>query len=887
MGPKINSRVLISLLLAGILLYGCGGGGGGHGGNNNPPPAPTYTLSGTVQADIGSALDSDVNDPNAPYQSNDTAELAQVIPNPVILGGYANLPGAGPPGRSHDSGDEYDWYKVTLTANQIITLIIGESSTANNLGISLLDSNQTLLDAALGLERVKSLPVNQPGDYFIVIKALSGASTYTLTVGQQNSATLPASSLRLSNDFVPCQIIARFADRSPASRGGLQAHAQSLGLAVKGGGESRNALLSLPETEVERMAAYQALGIDPSRAAWKGVHISDLGLQCKWNTLLAIAALKQRSDILYAEPNYWRRADDFPSDPNTPDDPYYPLQWHYAMINLPQAWGLNATGSGVIVAVVDTGVVLDHPDLQGQFVPGYDFISDPANAGDGNGIDPDPSDPGDHSNPDGSSSFHGTHVAGTVAAATNNGIGVAGVAFSARIMPLRVLGLFGGTDYDIEQAVLYAAGLPNDSNTVPPRRADVINLSLGGPDFSAAEQAVFQQVRNAGVVIVAAAGNDGSDTPSYPAAYPGVISVGAVDISTKLAPYSNFGPSIDVVAPGGDALTDLNGDGYPDGVLSTAATDESGSIQPVYRFEQGTSMATPHVAGVIALLRAANSNLTPQDVDNLLAGGKITTDLGDPGRDNLYGYGLINAYQAVVAALQAGNQPVAPVPILSVNPAALNFGLSLNRLNLTVTDGGGTGQLRIDNVSQDSSGWLNITPDQVDANGLGSYTVTVNRTGLVQGVYKAAITFQSLNANSTVQIPVFMQVADLSARNLGLLYVILVDSNTRNTVNNVTVTSQNGAYSYSFSGVPAGTYEILAGTDLNNDGTICDPGEACGAYLTLDNPTDIQVNGDQNGLDFGAGFSPNLANIQPDATGTVTTSGFSRSSGKVNKRLAR
>ena len=228
------------------------------------------------------------------------------------------------------------------------------------------------------------------------------------------------------------------------------------------------------------------------------------------------------------------------------------------------------TGANAIVAVIDTGVVLSHPDLQGQLVDGYDFIKDPAVAVDGDGIDPNPDDPGDRFDPSGSSSFHGTHVAGTVAAATNNAVGVAGVAFGAKVMPLRVCGrprslMEGGCDiYDIEQAVLFAAGLANDSGTVPPRRADVINLSLGGDIGSPAEQAIFDQAGAAGVVIVAAAGNlepGQSPYPTYPAAYPGLIGVGAVDINKARAYYSNFGSWVSVVAPGGNTGQDVNGDG--------------------------------------------------------------------------------------------------------------------------------------------------------------------------------------------------------------------------------------------------------------------------------------------------------------------------------------
>ncbi len=228
--------------------------------------------------------------------------------------------------------------------------------------------------------------------------------------------------------------------------------------------------------------------------------------------------------------------------------------------------------------MIDTGVVLRHPDLQGQLVAGYDFIRDRGNAVDGDGIDRDPDDPGDRSNPDGSSSFHGTHVAGTVAAATGNSLGVAGVAFGAKVMPLRAVGRFGGSIYDIEQAVRFAAGLPNDSGTVPPRRADVINLSLGSTYADAEDQAVFEAARTAGVVVVAAAGNSADSERFYPAAYPGVLAVSAVDINKNLAPYSSFGSWVSVAAPGGSTARDVNGDGKPDGVLSTVATDTEGVL---------------------------------------------------------------------------------------------------------------------------------------------------------------------------------------------------------------------------------------------------------------------------------------------------------------------
>ena len=287
-------------------------------------------------------------------------------------------------------------------------------------------------------------------------------------------------------------------------------------------------------------------------------------------------------------------------------------QWHYPLINLPEAWDTTVGNADVLVAVIDTGILFNHPDLAGQLVSGYDFVRNPDEALDGDGIDPDPSDPGSSSR-GGSESFHGTHVSGTVAARSDNFQGVAGSAFGARVMPLRALGAGGtGTSYDIGQAVRFAAGLPNDSGTVPDAPADIINLSLGGAPFDQSTQNLYNEVRAAGVIVVAAAGNNASSMPLYPASYNNVISVSAVDAQRRLAAYSNFGSAVDLSAPGGDRGVDLNGDGFPDGILSTSAEIQSdNTFNYVYSFLDGTSFAAPHVSGVLALMKSVNPDLTP------------------------------------------------------------------------------------------------------------------------------------------------------------------------------------------------------------------------------------------------------------------------------------
>ena len=686
------------------------------------------------------------------------------------------------------------------------------------------------------------------GEYLMVVAVDKGASNYVLTIGQ--SLGLTGAERRLSDPFVAGEAIVLFRQNATS---GLRTQAQGLAAARQDEPGERNTLLDLAALTQTQSYSAQA-SIDASGFPGE-FQTDDSVLRNKLKTLYKIKALNREADIVVAAPNFIRQTKFIPNDP------FYRFQWHYSLINLPQTWDLT-TGADAIVAVIDTGVALSHPDLQGQWVDGYDFIKDVASAGDGDGIDRDPSDPGDQSNPDGSSSFHGTHVSGTVAAATNNGVGVAGAAFGAKVMPLRVCGRSACSDYDIEQAMRFAAQLPNDSGATPPRRADVINLSIGGPGFSAASQAVYDQVRAAGVVIVAAAGNEESSEPSYPAGYPGVIAVSAADINKNLAPYSNFGPWVSVAAPGGSTARDVNGDGKPDGVLSTVATDSGGALVNDYVIWQGTSMATPHMAGVVALMKAVAPNLTPTDVASLLSSGALTEDLGAAGKDDQFGYGLINAYKAVTAAANTGGNPVNPTPTLAASPSALNFGISLSSQTLTVLNGGG-GNLTVNAPTEDSGGWLRVAPTQINASGIGSYTVSVRREGLADGVYSATITFGS-SAN-TVQIKVIMQVANnLSAGAVGQQYVLLVDAATGNVIADAPAVRQpDGSYIYTLSNVPAGSYEIFSGTDSNNNDFICDVGESCGAYITLDAPVMVEVTQNRTGLDFVSGFTVNLADFKP------------------------
>ncbi len=320
-----------------------------------------------------------------------------------------------------------------------------------------------------------------------------------------------------------------------------------------------------------------------------------------------------------------------------PNDPLWSLQWHFRdrgsdQQRTPGSAGFEGfwkrqktTGSrSVTVAVVDTGLQLAHPDIAGSpnIVPGWDMVSDPRMGNDGDGRDSDPNDPGDLCDPTkpfAADSFHGTHVAGTIgAASTNNGSGVAGGAWNVKVVPVRALGKCGGRLSDINDAIRWAAGLipaegAGGAEVWNQNPADVINLSIGLLGTCPASlQDAINAVTSRGVIVVSAAGNARMSTSFYaPAGCQNVVTVAAGDARGQITPYSNFGPEVMLLAPGGDLTRDDNGDGKPDGVLSTKAA--SNCYDPVtgetvatcfYAYEQGTSMAAPHVSAALALLKS-------------------------------------------------------------------------------------------------------------------------------------------------------------------------------------------------------------------------------------------------------------------------------------------
>lgn len=811
----------------------------------------TYSVSGTVAADIYTYSDSDINDTYASsqyHESNSLHTMAQSIGNPAKVGGYANLWNSGNNGASYAAGDLDDFYRVTLNAGDTVTLRTADTASGQyflylaDAAAVNPDPYQPIPVVALSQSGASVQSVTAPAskEYLVWVYLYTGASNYLLTVGNISGASVLQQEQTYDN-FVPGELLVTFKSDTSGSPEAKSLQ-NDIGLQMKSRIGNRTAVMDFTQ---QRDVVLKSLNIMSRksiiRRAAEPQLPSDVGsttssLENKRETLQVLQALRARSDIESVDLNYIRKPMGLP-DAN----PDYSKLWHYDTINMPQVWnGTSITGNGTIVAVLDTGNRLGHPDMAGQFVAGYDFISSTSVSRDGDGIDANPEDPGD--NP-GSSSFHGTHVAGTIAAA-NNSIGMVGVAYGTKIMPLRVLGQGGGTDSDIIQAMRYAAGLSNNSGTLPAQKADVINMSLGGAGSSAAFQQAVNEVRAAGVIVIAAAGNSNTSAPHYPAAYDGVVSVSAVAQDLTRASYSNYGTTIDVAAPGGDGSKDTM-------VYSTLASDSTGSIVDTYASYQGTSMATPHVAAVAALMKQANPAMTPADFDGYLANGSITDDHGAAGRDNIYGHGLINAAKAVTVA-------GTPIPAyFQVDPSNVVFVGTNDTTTINVANGGNevftvAATTSINYTS--GSNWLAVNTVTVDANNLGSYQLIADRTGLADGEYQATVTFSAPGSSPAISnyvVNVTLRVGLDAGVDAGYTYIAIRDFNTGQQLGIVEVTPVNGLYSYSFSGIPAGDYRIVAGTDMDNSGYFCDTGEACGEYSS----SALVVNGDVSGINFTTGFT--------------------------------
>lgn len=901
-----HARAHAAALGLAMILSACGGGGGGSGSKDATPSSTggggdgMVTMSGTLSIVETAAVDSDTNDRNqASRRPNNDALNAQALNTPFNLVGTVNQAGAGPEGPNKEPGDDTDLYVVDLKVDQVVELeFAADAALQNDLALVLFNDKHQDVAVSNTAGNTECVRIGQPGLYYIAVYAKRGAAVYNLRVGAPGTARACQTATTPHPSTVAGQLIAMpRAITASANKDRLSAQSAE-GLTQVSVPAGAPTLLTLPATARDRLkglaqiaslSSFKRASALSQAAAAPSIPTDNIARMR--DTLAYAQALMATGQYEYVDLNHTvapSAVEGIGAFP--PNDEFYPRQrWHYEQINLPAAMDRlvnlpTQADRHPLVAVIDSGIVSNHPDLAPQREGGRTFVS-LNTQGDHDSDNPDDPDlPGATGDP----AFHGSHVAGTIAARTFDGRGAAGVAPMAKILPLRVFdpgNPNGANDFDIIQAMRYAAGLPNRSNLLPDRKADVINLSLGGPRACQASYVdLIRQVRQAGVIVVAAAGNSAKNNSNMPAPVatpancPGVVAVGALDAQRRQADYSQSGPELQVSAPGGDMSRSTTGNPAGDMVFSTVAIfTPQGLRQPSYSYMDGTSMASPHVAGVVALMKYAYPDLTPDKFDAWLKAGKLTDDLGPTGHDTATGYGLINARKAVDVALAEARTPgPAPQGKIVATPFSLDFGTQLTSMALGLTSTATTAEV-VTGISSSRPQALSFAPVNVDAKtGLGSYTVKVDRAQLPPGTSFLTLTVQTSRDTFTVQVTVVKQEgsgAGPHSGDYGPVYVIAVDAVTEEAIAETVVTAKGGQYAWELQAPRGSTLYLVAGGDLDQNQFICDAGEPCGGYpLLSDKLTAITLEANVSGLNFA---------LSPTSTGGTALTSLSKALGKA------
>ncbi|AKJ00438.1 serine protease [Archangium gephyra] len=616
---------------------------------------------------------------------------------------------------------------------------------------------------------------------------------------------LPERPLSARESIIPGEVIVRFEEANlPVETALSRARAPGYRAVHRGRLSEHLHLIRYEPTEVKAWSRPDAREVESVGALTSAEHTA------------LVQQLSAVPGVRYAESNLRVKAF------SVPNDPLYSRQWHYPGMNLPAAWDITTGLDSMVVAVVDTGIVR-HPDLDSRVIAGMDLISDPANAGDGNGVDNDPTDMGKDS-PNGGSSYHGTHVAGTIGAVSNNGLGVAGVTWRGKVQPVRVLGASGGSMADIAAGMNWASGGSVPGVPVNPTPARVVNLSLGGT--GTVPQSI-QELVNAGVargsVFVIAAGNENRDaTNTFPCNMQNVICVGSVRFDGKRSGFSNYGPPVDVMAAGGQTSEDRNGDSYPDGVLSTLMDARN---QPSYEWYNGTSMAAPHVAGIVALMLAVNPSLTFAQVEAIL---KETADTSSRCAEGC-GAGLVNAQAAVLRAKGSSGTEVAPK--LGVGSTQLSFSAGGSQQLSVRNLGGGTLQASASVTgAQASSVSLSSRTLSIPAYGSVPLTVSVNPGSLPNGSYVAQLSLRATTGTGSADVLVKFRVGASLDKDavIAFAYKTLLGEWKVDDEGVALVPAARG-YAYSIS-LPPRTYFALATIDDDGDNEFFEEGERVGFW---------------------------------------------------------
>ena len=724
----------------------------------------TYTINGTLYSNRYTEVDGDVqNTLKYTVRDNNSLSAAQVLQNPtdvighigdntvdivIVENGFCfddDNDGACDT-QTLENFDTEDWYKVTAAPNLSITLqnegLIYEDLPDNpgsfycceydsmDLDLLLYNEDGTLAnysytDSSTTTRKIIALP--DSGTFYAVVKANSGHAKYVLTFGS-NVEGASASYFNPSNNFAKD----RFISYIPFGPEFIPNGNEDYPIDIYPDSDVASKFIQSDQEDRKGLRRFN-LPIDSEfRRIFGDSHLdniqdnlSQIEYLKHWKVLQHYKELHPRLNL---ELDLKAKLTNFTKDPR------WNLQWNLQQIGIETA--LTAIGQetkNVAVAVLDGGGPLadSTADTTSAFLPGgFDFVD----------FDSDPTDP------QSSSGSHGIHVGSTIAA-LNDGNNING--FGIGVVSMRVMGTSGtGFVSDIIQGMLFAGGLPNSTGTVYSGATPikVMNLSLGstGGGCSGSYQGVFNDLYDRNISVVSSSGNEAQEAPGaygYPASCDNVISVAATAATGLRAYYSTYNDAVDIAAPGGDVGADVNADGYSDGVLAFDSDED-------LAFYQGTSMASPHVAGAIGILYALVPELLSSQVDALIIDGHLVDDIGIEGKDDDYGYGLLNINKAVARII---DEEGLDFTYGSIDPGTANLGVDLNSYDLTVTKVG-DGELSVSSVTNDLSSAVTISEINVDANGFGTYRLTFDRSSLPDGLYRTntRVTFSNENIQSSV-----------------------------------------------------------------------------------------------------------------------------------------
>jgi serine protease len=829
---RLRRGLFGGLLLA---LAACGGGGGGPPIGKAPPPPGLAGHATAAESDLGMLVEQEPDD-----------SLLQPF----------RLPPVGPDTRLEVTGllastdtwtgavDLVDVLRYECIFAQVVHLTLDyglvdpRSGGGNDVAVTVRDAETGAVlatadtgapprtaDFAVAAGAAVTLEVSivaGHAPWIVTLDAASPSGAGALTLGPTaENAPPPAPAPVPASLLEPCagdHVLVRL--RAGASAAAVAArHGMRLG-APTGGGSWRFALPDVPSKPASATAAARAS--------------SD--------------ALASDPDVLWAEPD-WRV-----HETGFPDDPDVGRQWNLRMVGAPAAWEITEGDPSVVVGVVDTGIVA-HPDLDGQTVPGYDFISDTSISGDGNGRDADPTDMGDKVLSSGFSSWHGANVTSIIAARAHDGVGITGLAPGCRVMPLRALGVGGGLVSDVSDAIRYAAGqLTTSDGHRLPSALRVVNCSFGLSTDSPELHDACDLAADLGVLVVAATGNTGGAV-LYPAAYDSVFAVGAVDGQAGATGYSSYGPEVDIAAPGGRSSEDAIDDGWPDGVLGCTLDETVFPVVPSYAYLNGTSQAAPHVAAAAALLLSLDPTLDVASLRTLLT--STARDIGTVGRDNVFGAGLLQVHEALKLWLQQHGMPLATPPRLLLLSESMKFGGYQAHQVVPLLNAGG-GQLEVANVyatSDDGGPWLTAslaTPVPGGPVNVPSLFIDVNRglLPMTSARYAGTVVLEGVAGPiGAVRVATFVN----RYVHAGLDRQVIALEAPSGILRGLSMASATCGYRWRMTGLPAVSVRIRAGEDLDDDGFYCEASDPCGWYggTTEEDAAIVPVNptGVTDGLD--------------------------------------